>query len=176
MGHPERPNHQSRLFGGISPPSAKMLPYSRRAGCTGMCRAWRTEILTLKYGCQCCYRAWRAATKPFLPCLSWGAALFRLAELGCVGSRGTWGAMGQTCRSPAWCPGPGAALPAESHSGYRRFSLLYAHCLQCRLPLRYSLLRFMPPNVGSHALGSLWPWVLRQPCRADVWDAPGAQV
>lgn len=50
-GHPKRTNHQPRLFGGISPPRVKVLLFSPRAGGTGVCRAWGTEILALK---RCC--------------------------------------------------------------------------------------------------------------------------
>lgn len=173
MGDPKCTNHQPRLFGGISPPSIKMLPFSPRAGYTGVRRAWGTEILALKCCCRCCCRAWRAATKAFSPLFNPGKCSFRLAELG---SGGTWGrraahqpgALGLGTCIPAPTRIPEAALPAANHFGCRFSTALCSLSAKQAPPLLLAF-GFMPPNLGSHALGSLWPWVLvLRPCWADA--------
>ena len=180
MGYPKCTNHQPRLFGGLSPPRVKTLPFPPRTGCTGVSRAWGTEILALKCCCQCCYRAWRAVTKLFLPCLSQGSALLGWQSWDTGGSRRTWGVMGKMWCSLPWCPGPGhctraracvpgAAGPAENHLGYRRLSTALCSLSAKQTPPPLLAFGFMPPNLGSHTLRSLWLWVLLlRPCRADA--------
>lgn len=145
MGRPKHTNHQPRLFGGISPPGVKMLPFSPRAGYTGVRRAWGTEILALKCCCQRCCRAWRAATKPFLPCLTQGTALLGWQSWGTEGR-------GEDVLLTSLVPWVWASAPVLPHASQEQrclqktvsdaedFPLLYAHCLQSRVLLCCSLL------------------------------------